>query len=135
MRAKYIYWTFITILTVSSGIFAQKSATAVMNVTVNVISGSTISSVHEMEIDFETNQINTGGFALTSPKNIETLINSESSFTLTNQFGESITLESDKNVFEDEIHQSVIIGAKLADSGEKLRGQYDGNLTTTIAYF
>lgn len=100
MRARYIYWTFIILLTVSSGVFAQKSVTAVMNVSVNVISGSTITDIHQMEIDFDSNEINQGGFDITSPKNIETLINSESTFTLTNQFGESITLESNNSVLE-----------------------------------
>lgn len=136
MRAlKNIYWTFIILLTVSSGVFAQKSATAVMNVSVNVISGSTITDVHQMEIDFETNEINSGGFALTTSKDIETLIKSESTFTLTNQFGESITLESNNSVFDNEESQSVNIGAELANSNTELRGQYQGNLTTSIAYF
>lgn len=135
MRARYIYWTFIILLTVSSGVFAQKSVTAVMNVSVNVISGSTITDIHQMEIDFDSNEINQGGFDITSPKNIETLINSESTFTLTNQFGESITLESNNSVLESDDQQSVNIGAILADSDSQLRGQYQGNLTTTIAYF
>jgi hypothetical protein len=135
MRARYIYWTFIILLTVSSGVFAQKSATAVMNVSVNVISGSTITDVHEMEIDFDSKEINTGGFALTTPKEVETLINSEPHITLTNQFGETITLESDNSVSENEELQSVNLGAILADSDSNLRGQYQGNLTTTIAYF
>lgn len=135
MRARYIYWTFIILLTVSSGVFAQKSVTAVMNVSVNVISGSTITDIHQMEIDFDSNEINQGGFDITSPKNIETLINSESTFTLTNQFGESITLESNNSVLEGDDQQSVNIGAILADSDSQLRGQYQGNLTTTIAYF
>jgi hypothetical protein len=120
---------------VSSGVFAQKSATAVMNVSVNVISGSTITDVHEMEIDFDSKEINTGGFALTTPKEVETLINSEPHITLTNQFGETITLESDNSVSENEELQSVNLGAILADSDSNLRGQYQGNLTTTIAYF
>ncbi|MGB0347380.1 MAG: DUF4402 domain-containing protein, partial [Balneolaceae bacterium] len=114
---------------------AQKSVTAVMNVSVNVISGSTITDIHQMEIDFDSNEINQGGFDITSPKNIETLINSESTFTLTNQFGESITLESNNSVLEGDDQQSVNIGAILADSDSQLRGQYQGNLTTTIAYF
>ena len=135
MKARYIYWTFIIQLTVSSGVFAQKSVTAVMNVSVNVISGSTITDIHQMEIDFDSNEINQGGFDITSPKNIETLINSESTFTLTNQFGESITLESNNSVLEGDDQQSVNIGAILADSDSQLRGQYQGNLTTTIAYF
>lgn len=135
MRARYIYWTFIILLTVSSGVLAQKSVTAVMNVSVNVISGSTITDIHQMEIDFDSNEINQGGFDITSPKNIETLINSESTFTLTNQFGESITLESNNSVLEGDDQQSVNIGAILADSDSQLRGQYQGNLTTTIAYF
>ena len=135
MIARYIYWTIIILLTVSSGVFAQKSVTAVMNVSVNVISGSTITDIHQMEIDFDSNEINQGGFDITSPKNIETLINSESTFTLTNQFGESITLESNNSVLEGDDQQSVNIGAILADSDSQLRGQYQGNLTTTIAYF
>ena len=135
MRARNIYRTFIILLTVSSGVFAQKSATAVMNVSVNVISGSTITDIQQIEIDFDLKEINQGGFELTAPKNIETLVSSESTFTLINQFGESITLESENSVSEDDEHQLVNLGAILADSNSDLRGQYQGNLTTSISYF
>ncbi len=135
MRARNIYWIFIILLTVSSEVLAQKSATAVMNVSVNVISGSTITDIHAMEIDFDSKEINQGGFEISTPKNVATLINSESTFTLTNQFGESITLESDNSVLEKDDHQSINLGAILAHSETNLRGTYQGNLTTTIAYF
>lgn len=135
MRAQYIYWTFIILLIVSSGVLAQKSATAVMNVSVNVISGSTITDLHQMEINFDSNEINNGGFAITSSKGIETLINSDPTFTLTNQFGETITLASNNTILEGNEQQSINLGAVLADSKIDLRGQYQGNLTTSIAYF
>ncbi len=134
-RARYIYWTFIILLAVSSGVFAQKSATAVMNVSVTVISGSTISEVNQMEINFDENEVNTGGFEITTPKNMDTLIDSDNSIVLTNQFGESITIDAQNSIFENDSQQSVNIGAKLDESVAGLRGQYQGNLTTTIAYF
>lgn len=135
MRAIYIYWTFIILLLASSEVSAQKSATAVMNVSVTVVSGVTVSDVHNLEIDFDAKEVQNANFSIDTSNNIDTFVASPSSFTITNQYGESVTMNSVNYIDQDDEQKSVNIGAKLADSSSELRGQYQGNLTTTIAYF
>lgn len=129
------YWTFITLMLISGSAFAQKSATAVMNVSVTVISGSTISSVQNVDINFDDNSVTTGGFEINTSKNIDTSIENDSFVTLTNEFGESITVESDSSLISDNKIQKVNVGAKIDEDLDDLRGTYQGTITTTIAYF
>lgn len=135
MRAIYIYWTFIILLTVSSGVFAQKSATAVMNVSVTVVSGATISEVQGLEINFDAQEVQSANFSFNTSNQVDTYVASASTFTVTNQYGESITMEADDHIQDQNDVRSVNIGTKLSDTQQDLRGQYQGNLTTTIAYF
>lgn len=135
MRAHSIYWTFIILLFVSTNIFAQKSAIAVMNVSVSVISGSTLTDVQNVDINFNESTINTGGFEITTPNYVDTLIENDPTVTLTNQFGEEITLQSNAEIVATSSTKSIDIGAKLTNLDENLRGNYTGSITTTIAYF
>ena len=135
MREQMKYWTFITLMLISGSAFAQKSATAVMNVSVTVISGSTISSVQNVDINFDDNSVTTGGFEINTSKNIDTSIENDSFVTLTNEFGESITVESDSSLISDNKIQKVNVGAKIDEDLDDLRGTYQGTITTTIAYF
>ncbi len=135
MRAIYIYWTFFILLTVSSGVFAQKSATAVMNVSVTVVSGATISEVQGLEINFDAQEVQSANFSFNTSNHVDTYVASASTFTVTNQYGESITMEADDHIQDQNDIRSVNIGTKLSDTQQDLRGQYQGNLTTTIAYF
>lgn len=135
MRAIYIYWTFIILLTVSSGVFAQKSATAVMNVSVTVVSGATISEVQGLEINFDAQEVQSANFSFNTSNQVDTYVASASTFTVTNQYGESITMEADDHIQDQNDVRSVNIGTKFSDTQQDLRGQYQGNLTTTIAYF
>ena len=135
MREQMKYWTFITLMLISGSAFAQKSATAVMNVSVTVISGSTISSVQNVDINFDDNTVTTGGFEINTSKNIDTSIENDSFVTLTNEFGESITVESDSSLISDNKTQKVNVGAKIDEDLDDLRGTYQGTITTTIAYF
>ena len=135
MREQIKYWTFITLLVVSGNLFAQKSATAVMNVSVTVISGSTISQVQNVDIDFENQTVTTGGFEVKTSENVDTTIENEPLVTLTNEFGESITVESDSSLIDDDSSRKVNVGAKLDKQLADLRGTYQGTITTTIAYF
>lgn len=135
MREQMKYWTFITLLLISGSAFAQKSATAVMNVSVTVISGSTISDVQNVNIDFDNQVVTSGGFEIQTSQNIDTAIENDGLVTLTNQFGESITIESDSSLISQNNTQRVNVSAKLDDSIANLRGAYQGTMTTTIAYF
>ena len=129
------YWTFITLLLLSGSAFAQKSATAVMNVSATVISGSTISDVQNVNIDFNNNTVSSGGFEINTSKNIDTAIENDDLVTLTNEFGESITIEPDSSLISENTTQRVNLSAKLDESLANLRGAYQGTMTTTIAYF
>lgn len=135
MREQMKYWTFITLFLISGSAFAQKSATAVMNVSVTVISGSTISDVQNVNIDFENQIVTAGGFEINTSKNIDTAIENDELVTLTNEFGESITIEPDSSLISENMTQRVNLSAKLDDSIANLRGAYQGTMTTTIAYF
>lgn len=135
MREQMKYWTFITLLLLSGSAFAQKSATAVMNVSATVISGSTISDVQNVNIDFNNNIVSSGGFEINTSKNIDTAIENDDLVTLTNEFGESITIEPDSSLISENTTQRVNLSAKLDGSLANLRGAYQGTMTTTIAYF
>ena len=135
MREQMKYWTFITLLLLSGSAFAQKSATAVMNVSATVISGSTISDVQNVNIDFNNNTVSSGGFEINTSKNIDTAIENDDLVTLTNEFGESITIEPDSSLISENTTQRVNLSAKLDGSLANLRGAYQGTMTTTIAYF
>jgi len=123
------------LLFVSSSTYAQKSAMAVMNVSVSVISGATISELQSVEIDFEEQQITEGGFALSTPKSVDTLVGNEADVTLTNQFGESITMKADSKLTNREDFQSVDVATQIDPTLTNLRGTYQGLLTTTVEYF
>ena len=135
MREQLKYWTFITLLLISGSALAQKSATAVMNVSVSVISGSTITSIQNVDIDFDNQTVTTGGFEIKTSNNTDTSIINEEFVTLTNQFGESITVESDSSLISYNKTRKVNVGAKLDGQIADLRGTYQGTITTTIAYF
>lgn len=135
MRAINIYWTFITLLLVSTNISAQKSATAVMNVSVTVVSGVTLSEVNSVDINFDNNTVTEGGFEITTPKHLDADISNQESVVITNQFGESITINSDStSSVTDDVH-SIKLGANFGSELANLRGTYEGTLTTTITYF
>jgi hypothetical protein len=135
MRAINTYWTFIILLLVSTNILAQKSATAVMNVSVSVISGVTLSEVSTVDINFDDNTISEGGFEITTPKSMDAQIVNQESVVITNEFGESITIGSDSSSTIDNDVRFVTLGADIGQPTANLRGTYQGTLTTTISYF
>lgn len=135
MRAINTYWTFIILLLVSTNILAQKSATAVMNVSVSVISGVTLSEVSTVGINFDDNTISEGGFEITTPKSMDAQIVNQESVVITNEFGESITIGSDSSSTIDNDVRFVTLGADIGQQTANLRGTYQGTLTTTISYF
>ncbi|MBO6535500.1 MAG: hypothetical protein JJ966_04715 [Balneolaceae bacterium] len=135
MRAINTYWTFIILLLVSTNILAQKSATAVMNVSVSVISGVTLSEVSTVDINFDDNTISEGGFEITTPKSMDAQIVNQESVVITNEFGESITIGSDSSSTIDNDVRFVTLGADIGQPTANLRGTYHGTLTTTISYF
>jgi hypothetical protein len=120
---------------ISGQAYPQKNTSAVMNVSANVISGSSISNIDFLEINLKKENSNFLEYDFTPPRNIETQVNSDSSFVLTNQFGETITLESDSSISSDLSSQSVNLKVILAESDLHLRGQYQGNLLSSISYF
>lgn len=113
MRAINTYWTFIILLLVSTNILAQKSATAVMNVSVSVISGVTLSEVSTVDINFDDNTISEGGFEITTPKSMDAQIVNQESVVITNEFGESITIGSDSSSTIDNDVRFVTLGADI----------------------
>lgn len=135
MRIKNSIYVLTFLLGLNFTASAQKSEISVMNISVNVISGSTITDKKNLEIDLNSKNINVGELEIKSSKYIDTQIKSESSFTLTNQYGESIKFNSYNSISENEESRSIKMNALLADSETNLRGQYQGNLKTTIAYF
>ncbi len=135
MRAINTYWTFIILLLVSTNILAQKSATAVMNVSVSVISGVTLSEVNAVDINFDDHTVTQGGFEFTTPKNMDAQIVNQESVVITNEFGESITISSDSSSTTSNDVHSVKLGADIGNHVASLRGTYQGTLTTTISYF
>ena len=135
MRIKNSIYVLTFLLGLNFTASAQKSEISVMNISVNVISGSTITDKKNLEIDLYSKNINVGELEIKSSKYIDTQIKSESSFTLTNQYGESIKFNSYNSISENEESRSIKMNALLADSETNLRGQYQGNLKTTIAYF
>lgn len=135
MRAINTYWTFIILLLVSTNILAQKSATAVMNVSVSVISGVTLSEVNAVDINFDDKTVTQGGFECTTPKNMDAQIVNQESVVITNEFGESITINSDSSSTTSNDVHSVKLGADIGTQVASLRGTYQGTLTTTISYF
>ena len=135
MKTNKIYWLLGILLLMTSEVYSQKSATAIMNVSVKIISGSTITEVNQVDIDVNSKKVSYVEFDISPPKNIETKISSDSTFILTNQFGESITFESDKCISSGEDSQSVNLKVMLAESETNLRGQYKGNLISSISYF
>lgn len=135
MKTNKIYCLLGILLLMTSEVYSQKSATAIMNVSVKIISGSTITEVNQVDIDVNSKKVSYVEFDISPPKNIETKISSDSIFILTNQFGESITFESKNCISSGEDSQSVNLKVMLAESEVNLRGQYKGNLISSISYF
>ena len=135
MKTNKIYWLLGILLLMTSEVYSQKSATAIMNVSVKIISGSTITEVNQVDIDVNSKKVSYVEFDISPPKNIETKISSDSTFILTNQFGESITFESNNFISNGEDSQSVNLKVMLTESEANLRGQYQGNLISSISYF
>ena len=135
MGLKTIYWVLGISLVLSTNVFSQKSITAVMNVTVNVISGSTIKDNNKIKVNFKSGEVSHIGFNITPPKGVEIQISRDSTFTLVNQFGERLTLKSNVFMSEDVDTQSVNLKVFLVKPNVNPRGQYQGNLMTSIFYF
>lgn len=136
MREKRTISIFITLLLALSGsVVAQKTATAVMNVSVNVVSGTHISDVQNLDIDFDESKVNAGSFQISTPKHVDTSINYDPTITLVNQFGDEITLTSNSELFAKANTYQVQVGANIDSQIKGLRGTYTGTITTTVAYF
>lgn len=135
MRALLVYWTFITLLLASSNLTAQKSAIAVMNVSVTVVSGSAISDVERMNINFEEQTVQAGSFAFSTAKFTDTNIQHSPIIHLENEFGETLELESDSTLLSENFVHTVNVSANIDDLSRNLRGIYSGEYTTTIDYF
>ncbi len=112
---------------------AQKTATATMRVTVTVVSGATLTDVTPLEMDLVNNEVKGGTFRFTAAANTDAEVTISENVTLTNQYGEELTLKSDSlHKIEKNIHE-VDIDVDLPQK-RKLNGQFTGTLVTTVYY-
>ncbi len=135
MRDIIKYGNLVALLFLSTHVFGQKTATAVMNVTATIVSGSTLSEITDMDINFEEKSVTAGGFELLTAKTQETQIENAALVTLQNEYGDEITIIPNSQSKETDGLQNVRILADIDEINPAMRGTYTGILTTTISYF
>lgn len=123
----------LTVLTTSA--FAQKTAVATMRVSATIISGATLNNIEAINLDLTSNVKTGGSFEFLAPNNMETQVDVENSIKITNEFGEVLDLASDSlHQIENGKHLINLNAALTDNSTNNLRGNYYGNVTTTVNY-
>ena len=71
MKTNKIYWLLGILLLMTSEVYSQKSATAIMNVSVKIISGSTITEVNQVDIDVNSKKVSYVEFDISPQKTLK----------------------------------------------------------------
>lgn len=131
---------FILTLFVSGLAFsAQAQVTAVMQVKVEIISGSQVSEVQQGRIDLAnistTDKITTGGFTLQAAPDAEVNISVYNEYGIVNELGEHLDfglLSVDQNTLGNGKHDIVING--FLKNIPQAKSSYSGNMVAVIEY-
>ncbi len=115
----------------------QAQSTAVMKVSVTVVNGSSVESSTGLDFNpliTETEEYRPG-LTINNAPYAQVLINPTKTITATNQFGESILVDTHVNV-ESDIQKGThtfSLKPKVAPA-KNMKGTYLGTLSTTIEY-
>lgn len=113
----------------------SSQVTAVMKVSVNVVSGAKAETPANLFLSNNQNNSHQGEVIITSSPNADIDVFTSEEFTLTNNLGETISIETDSLLDVDSSlgTYTLSINGDLP-SNKKLSGKYTGNLVTTIVY-
>ncbi|MFV1885323.1 MAG: hypothetical protein ACMZ7B_12600 [Balneola sp.] len=130
-----LYISILLIAFLSEGLVAQGTVTSTMRISATVVSGVTLSNVESINVDLENGERSGGSFNFTTPSYLDSQVDIENDVVLRNEFGDEIRISSQGNhQFNDGKHQ-VNFNTEIEPLNSKLlKGNYQGNLTTTINY-
>ena len=127
---------FLLALTASETIKAQ--ATAVMKVSVTVVSGAGIQGLTDLEVSnsaSSTDAYSNGSFTVVSSPNTEVLVNHQKSVLTTNETGSQLTIPTYSSIKHDSVKGTHTISFKAElPKNKPTAGLYKGSLNTTIEY-
>lgn len=114
-------------------------ATAVMDVTVTIISGASLTQQNELNLSLQPSSTsvttNENIFKLTTAKNTEVNFNLPESVQVTNEFGEKATIVTNCNpILNKNLGTHIVEMESSLVESQLIRGNYSGKFTTTIDY-
>lgn len=130
---KKTYFLLPLMLFLSVVLRAQE--TAIMTVSVNVISGVKAEKISDLYLTNDTSSIHDGEIIITTAPLSDVFISVEEESMLTNSHGETFQIKTDSLISSDTYSGTslVSISGSLPENKE-LAGQYTGTVTTTIVY-
>lgn len=127
---------FLLAFTASETIKAQ--ATAVMKVSVTVVSGAGIQGLTDLELSNATSSTaaySNGSFTVVSSPNTEVLVNHQKSVLTTNATGNQLTIPTYSSIEYDSVKGTHTVSFKAELPKDKpIAGFYKGSLNTTVEY-
>lgn len=106
-----------------------------MKVSATIVSGATLSTVGNIELDLRKELFTGDIFEFTTPQDLDSQVESSNSVILTNEFGEQILAFSKSHVKTKGNTHRVTLRTEIKDhQATKLRGRYSGNIVTKINY-
>ena len=133
---KHILLSTIIALFVVPAVNAQ--VTAVMNVSANVISGAGVKSFTAVEffkgLDSSEATIINGSLTIVNTPNTDVLVSNNDKVQITNQFGESIWVNTNSHTTVDLSTGTYTVQINPELPTSKLNGSYSGQVRTRINY-
>ncbi len=136
------YLSFVILLLSVTELYAQKSSTAVMEIRVEVISGSTIAlnNTNDLDSGWETFKegsdydIRVGGFSVTLPEGVEIISELNDKLNLTNGTNSVSISTKIHQVKNNDGTISFAVTGKNETNLKSSTGHYSGKKTATIQY-
>lgn len=116
----------------------KAQATAVMKVSVTVVSGAGIQSITDLELSNPTSSsaaYSNGSFTVISPPNTDVLVNHQKNVRATNGSGNHLTIPTYSSIEHDSVKGTHTVSFKASlPQNKPVAGFYKGSLNTTIEY-
>lgn len=115
---------------------AEAQNTAVMNISVNVVSGSVVSSEMNKKIDVLKEKVTVGELNLVSDESQEYLINLDHEVQIKNNRGEAIQIATSFSEIQQNSNgkRKYLIEGKVKDKSGGKKGLFKGKISATINY-
>ncbi len=131
---KVLLLSIITFMLLALPAMAQE-ATAVMNISVNVVSGTTLNEVSPLSIGSKGEVLNQGVVDFITPPNIDTDVTIDANILLSNDSGDEILAETDSTTQRSDSRLRIELETDISKQLANASGHYSGKVNTVVSYF